>query len=426
MTMTTESAPFPPLAQTSTPAAQKSGAKPSSRSDATAVEIPVVVHASRYSLAGRDASNALPPLHEETRTAIVFPEGAVVHLSANVMAGQLVVLTNQQNGADALCRVVNVKAQPGIQNYVDLEFTQHALGFWGDSFLSERPVRTESPLPALARPTFATSAAVPNPVPPQQAISLPVRAAEPASSVAAMPVPAPASTSAISPIPSEAPKPPASSPPRAARVSPSNSIIGMSSSSRGALFIPELLAAGRGLFRWRRSSSKKMLWAATFVMVVGLTAAGFMLGRRGQSAPPASPIVSDAVSFAKLAHDALIYSETHKRTYEDDALPAAEATPAISTTAAQPEISTQPSTSAESGSTVQPTAPRSGITVEKLRAPVRRRAATFASSEPPSVLTPQGAENVLGGLLTAASGPNAPAPPAANPAANSPAPRRTT
>ena len=93
-----------------------------------------------------------------------------------------------------------------------------------------------------------------------------------------------------------------------------------------------------------------MLWAATFVVVMGLTAAGFMLGRRGKSAPPASPIASDAASFAKLTNDALRYSETHKRTYEDDALPAADAAPTISTTAAQPEISTKPSTSSESGS----------------------------------------------------------------------------
>ena len=108
------------------------------------------------------------------------------------MAGQLVVLTNQQSGADALCRVVNVKAQPGIQNYVELEFTQHAPGFWGDSFLSELPIRTESPLPAVARPTFATGVAVPKPVPPQRAVSRPVPVAEPAPSVAEMPAPAPA------------------------------------------------------------------------------------------------------------------------------------------------------------------------------------------------------------------------------------------
>ena len=65
MTMTTESAPFPPLAQTSTPAAQKSAAKPSSRSDATAVEIPVVVHASRHSSGGSRAQ--LTPVSSAAR-----------------------------------------------------------------------------------------------------------------------------------------------------------------------------------------------------------------------------------------------------------------------------------------------------------------------------------------------------------------------
>ena len=118
-------------------------------------------------------------------------------------------------------------------------------------------------------------------------------------------------------------------------------------------------------------------------------------------------------------HGALIYAKTHQRTYEDDVLPAAEATPATSTAAIQPEISTSQPRSARSGSAGQPMPPRSAIAVDKLRVPVRRKAATFASSEPPSVPTPQGAENVLGGLLTAAGSPNAPAPPTANPAANS-------
>jgi periplasmic protein TonB len=144
-------------------------------------------------------------------------------------------------------------------------------------------------------------------------------------------------------------------------------------------------------------------------MVVGLTAGGFMLGRRSQSAPPAAPIASDA-RFAELTHDALMYSETHGRSDEGDALSGADvapATPATSTTAVRPEVSTPP-TPDESGSTLQPTARRSGITVEKLKAPVRRRAATFASSEPPSVVIPQGAENAFGGLLTAVSGQDAP------------------
>jgi periplasmic protein TonB len=73
---------------------------------------------------------------------------------------------------------------------------------------------------------------------------------------------------------------------------------------------------------------------------------------------------------------------------------------------------------------VQPTARRSGITVENLKAPVRKNAATVASSEPPLVLTPQGygsAENMLGGLLAGAGPPKAPAPPAAFLVTNLPA-----
>ncbi len=71
-----------------------------------------------------------------------------MRLTATLAANELVVLTNQRSGADVICRVVSVKAQPGIQNYVDLEFTQRASGFWGDCFPSE-------PLPATSVTHFA-------------------------------------------------------------------------------------------------------------------------------------------------------------------------------------------------------------------------------------------------------------------------------
>jgi TonB family protein len=99
--------------------------------DATSAEIPVTVHASRYSSASKGAAK-LPPVHEETRTVIIFPQGAVVRLSASVTPGELVVLTNKRTGADVICRVTSVKTQPGIQNYVHLEFTQRALDYWED------------------------------------------------------------------------------------------------------------------------------------------------------------------------------------------------------------------------------------------------------------------------------------------------------
>src|ERR1044071_1520252 len=98
------------------------------RSEAVGAEIPVTVHASRTTQA---MGKNLPPVHEETRTVIVLPQGAVVRLTATLMPGETVVLTNRSTGADVLCRVGNVKSQPGIQHYIDLEFVQRAPGFWG-------------------------------------------------------------------------------------------------------------------------------------------------------------------------------------------------------------------------------------------------------------------------------------------------------
>jgi hypothetical protein len=104
-------------------------AQGSQASSASGAEIPVTVHASRYSSASK-GTGKLPPVHEDTRTVIIFPQGAVVRLSATVTLGELVVLTNTRTGADVICRVTSVKTQPGIQNYVHLEFTQRALDFW--------------------------------------------------------------------------------------------------------------------------------------------------------------------------------------------------------------------------------------------------------------------------------------------------------
>jgi periplasmic protein TonB len=109
----------------------------SSQPDAAGAEIPVTVHASRYSASSKGVGK-LPPVHEETRTVIIFPQGAVVRLSATVTPGELVVLTNKRTGADVICRVTSVKTQPGIQNYVHLEFTQRAVDYWEDPAANER------------------------------------------------------------------------------------------------------------------------------------------------------------------------------------------------------------------------------------------------------------------------------------------------
>ena len=126
MSATTKEDSLGITAETTGPVAARNTEAPQSprRTDAVGAEVPVIVHASRTSVAVREIARPQPPVHEMTRTVIVFPQGAVVRLTASLTMGELVVLTNQRSGADVLCRVASVKAQPGIQHYVDLEFTQ--------------------------------------------------------------------------------------------------------------------------------------------------------------------------------------------------------------------------------------------------------------------------------------------------------------
>lgn len=132
----------------------------SQSSDAIGAEVPVTIHASRYSAASKGAGK-LPPVHEETRTVIIFPQGAVVRLSAMVTPGELVVVTNNRTGADVICRVTSVKTQPGIQNYVNLEFTQRALGFWEEPRQPERPVVKDKAALGVVSPAAPAQAPTP-------------------------------------------------------------------------------------------------------------------------------------------------------------------------------------------------------------------------------------------------------------------------
>jgi protein TonB len=143
---------------------------------ASGAEIPVTVHASRYSAAAKGAAK-LPPIHEETSTVIIFPQGAVVRLSATVTPGELVVLTNTRTGSDVICRVTNVKTQPGIQNYVHLEFTQRALDFW------QEPAATPQVTPIRKAPSSATPQLVPTTASPRTSPT--TQQADPAANISA-------------------------------------------------------------------------------------------------------------------------------------------------------------------------------------------------------------------------------------------------
>jgi TonB family protein len=147
------------------------------RSDAVGAEVPVTVHASRTT---QGLGKNLPAVHEDTRTVIVLQQGAVVRLTASLTPGETVVLTNRANGADVLCRVGNVKSQPGIQHYVDLEFIQRAPGFWGEAAASASAQSVAVPEAPAAAPTLIAQPAalapppVPVPLPPVVAMPAPV------------------------------------------------------------------------------------------------------------------------------------------------------------------------------------------------------------------------------------------------------------
>jgi TonB family protein len=141
-----------PLSEVASALDEAQGSQPP---NAAGAEFPVTVHASRYSAASKGAGK-LPPVHEETRTVIIFPQGAVVRLSATVTPGELVVLTNKRTGADVICRVTSVKTQPGIQNYVHLEFTQRAVDYWEDPAASGNAPSKPQGLSDLPNPPAPT------------------------------------------------------------------------------------------------------------------------------------------------------------------------------------------------------------------------------------------------------------------------------
>ena len=392
---TKELAPLSSATQGNASTAQKSGA--TSQTDAIGVEIPVVVHASRYSLSGQDASKVLLPLHEQTHTVVVFPQGGVVRLSASLPVGELVVLTNQQTGADILCRVTNSKSQQGIHNYVDLEFTQHVPDFWRDGLVADRSSSVAKPASLSAAPALGTVPAMPAPVHQPVPLSLP-KADYPS------PVPATISVPDLAPpaipVSAAADQSPVPSAARAATASPAPS------GQTGQLTAPEV----HGSLAERTSTSlNKGLWAAAVVIVAaGLTAGVFLLGRSGSSASPSAPAAKVLVAPPSLPARPVSVPPAGappvraiaKSTARSSAVVPPPARPVEALDVPQPA-----ELKSDGSSHPQPT--RRDIPIGKLAAPIAKRPAIAGSVEPPPALVTQGnaeAASMLGSSLLA-SGP---------------------
>jgi len=115
--------------------AEASNAKP------VALEVPVTVNGAR----AVEGSEKREPFSETTRTVLVLASGAVIRLSSSVAPGQLLFLTNEKTKKEVICQVVKSKNYRSASGYVELEFTEPVLGFWGIRFPGDRISGVASP-----------------------------------------------------------------------------------------------------------------------------------------------------------------------------------------------------------------------------------------------------------------------------------------
>jgi periplasmic protein TonB len=101
-----------------------------SRPQPVCIEVPVTVHGGSLST----DSGKRAPFSESTRTIIVFSNGAVLRLKTAVNPGQSIILTNEHTGKKALCHVVKSKTYQDAAGYIELQFTEPTVGFWGILF----------------------------------------------------------------------------------------------------------------------------------------------------------------------------------------------------------------------------------------------------------------------------------------------------
>src|SRR5712675_2470587 len=113
-----------------------------------ALEIAVTVNGAR----AVEGSDKREPFSETTQTVLVFGNGAVIRLSSSVEPGQLLFLTNEKTRKEVVCQVVKSKNYRSGSGYVELEFTEPVLGFWGMRFPGERHTsQAGSNLPAARK-----------------------------------------------------------------------------------------------------------------------------------------------------------------------------------------------------------------------------------------------------------------------------------
>src|SRR6266852_227721 len=150
------------------------------------LEVPVTVNGART----MEGSDKREPFSETTSTVLVLANGAVIRLSSSVAPGQLLFLTNERTKKEVVCQVVKSKNYRSASGYVELEFTEPVVGFWGMRFPGDRIGSGPQPgapvSPALSSSPASGSPALPRPVAPKvgaPAVSASVIAPKPAAPV---------------------------------------------------------------------------------------------------------------------------------------------------------------------------------------------------------------------------------------------------
>jgi TonB family protein len=120
-----------------------------------ALEIPITVNGVRTA----EGSDKREPFSESTKTVMVFGSGAVIKLTSAMAPGQLLFLTNEHTKKEVVCQVVKSKNYRNASGYVELEFTEAAVGFWGMRFPGDRIGPGPQAATAETRPAAAGNGA---------------------------------------------------------------------------------------------------------------------------------------------------------------------------------------------------------------------------------------------------------------------------
>jgi TonB family protein len=131
------------------------------RSNPVCLEVAVTIR----SLPGEKdepSSGPAQPTREEARTVIVFDNGAVLRLASHFPTGQAVILSNHE-GRDVVCRVVSTRDLPTVKGYMEVEFLEPMVDFWGihkpagQSNASAPSVAVVAEPPAITQPQVVSS-----------------------------------------------------------------------------------------------------------------------------------------------------------------------------------------------------------------------------------------------------------------------------